>query len=147
MEVLTKCEVLVSIAEAKELLNEIQNESSDKESQRPWIAQEMTKQVLQYIENVSICNVTTEEVANLYQQLQAFEPLPDQDGLKHTELFNIANLRPTSIVEMFAIIDHAEVRFGDEKLEQMLDLIQSTLSAPPEREEGEAAEDEEDVES
>mmetsp|Transcript_25163 Transcript_25163/g.51183 ORF Transcript_25163/g.51183 Transcript_25163/m.51183 type:complete len:155 (+) Transcript_25163:164-628(+) len=154
MEILVKGKILVTNTEAKELLNEVKSESSTKETRRPLIAQEMTKQVLAYLEGTSVCNVTGQEVAATLKRLAAFPPLAGQEGLRQTEMFNIVNVRPSTLVEMFAIIDHAEVRFGDDKLEELLDLIQAELSPPPESEEApegdaEAAgeQQDEDVES
>ena len=66
-----------------------------------------------------------------------------QEPLREAEICNIANLRPTTLVALYAMIDKSFDRFGDPKLHEMLDIIGQVLSAPPDAEGGEGGEEEE----
>lgn len=68
-----------------------------------------------------------------------------QPRLRESEIYNIVNLRPTSVVALYALIASCDIRFGDEKLEEMLSVINSILTAPPDAE-GEGAQAEENGE-
>ena len=61
-----------------------------------------------------------------------------QEPLREAEICNIANIRPTSLVALYAMIDKSLDRFGEPKLNEMLDIIARILTAPPDPE-GEGA--------
>uniref|UniRef100_A0A7S4KQM2 DNA-directed RNA polymerase III subunit RPC9 n=1 Tax=Guillardia theta TaxID=55529 RepID=A0A7S4KQM2_GUITH len=132
MEILDDCDAVLCNAEVLELVKSIQLEASKSGFQRPEVAVLTTNQVIQYLESSNSCNVTPNEVQQLYGELAKFPPLDGQEPLKKKELLNIANFRPTTLVSLYSIIDHAEARFGDDRLEQMIALVEKILSAPPE---------------
>jgi hypothetical protein len=58
----------------------------------------METRVKGYFESLPSKLIRTENVESLFQRLRAFPPSEGQAGFKQTELMNIANLRPTSLV-------------------------------------------------
>lgn len=141
MEVVEQLDYLVSNAEVMKLLTDIDAEAKSAGFQRPPIARETSKQVLRHLESVPSCNTTSEEVAKLIASLSEFAPLEGQEPLRESEMYNIANLRPTSVVALFAMIDKSLDRFGEERLDEMLTVITSILTAAPEEDEVGAAEE------
>ena len=67
-------------------------------------------QVMEYLQTVPSCKTTSTEVARLMDKLNRFAPLDGQEPLRESEICNIANLRPTSVVALFAMIDKVRVR-------------------------------------
>ena len=67
-------------------------------------------QVMEYLQTVPSCKTTSTEVARLMDKLNRFAPLDGQEPLRESEICNIANLRPTSVVALFAMIDKVRMR-------------------------------------
>eukprot|EP00960_Hanusia_phi_P075563 768441-Hanusia_phi.AAC.4 len=171
MEIIDDCEAVLSNAEVLEVLRSIKQEATKSGFKRPEVHrhEELCAHILPsslqvavlstdaYLESSNCCNVTPSEVQQLYAELAKFPPLEGQMPLKKKELLNIANFRPTTLVSLrFAVFSagradmfrgQAEARFGDDRLEEMIALVEKTLSAPPEveSEEMEQAEEDEEV--
>eukprot|EP00277_Geminigera_cryophila_P011980 CAMPEP_0179452204 /NCGR_PEP_ID=MMETSP0799-20121207/36104_1 /TAXON_ID=46947 /ORGANISM="Geminigera cryophila, Strain CCMP2564" /LENGTH=144 /DNA_ID=CAMNT_0021247921 /DNA_START=166 /DNA_END=597 /DNA_ORIENTATION=- len=136
MEVVEQLDYLVTNAEVMELLRDVEKEAKSTGFKRPWTARETSQHVMAYLETVPSCNTSPPEVDKLMQSLSNFSPLHAQEPLRETEILNIANLRPTSVVALFAMIDKSLDRFGEDKLDEMLTIVNEILTAPPDLEEG-----------
>ena len=44
-------------------------------------------------------------------------------GLSRTELVQIMNLAPTSLVEVHLVVDNADERLGEERMAQLLEVV------------------------
>ena len=65
----------------------------------------METRVKEYFESLPSKLIRTGHIESLFQRLRAFSPAEGQAGFKQTELMNIANLRPTSLVGSHHIPD------------------------------------------
>ena len=77
------------------------NEFSTRKTQ----ALEMDKRIGEYLSNLPSKLITTANVEALIQKLRAFPIVDGQPGFKPTELLNIANLRPTSLVVQIQVLN------------------------------------------
>jgi hypothetical protein len=62
----------------------------------------METRVKEYFESLPSKLIRTAHIESVFQRLRAFPPVEGQAGFKPTELMNIANLRPTSLVSRLA---------------------------------------------
>ena len=58
----------------------------------------MEDRIQEYLSGLPSKLVKTEHIEALFKKLRGFTPADGQPGFKPTELLNIANLRPTSLV-------------------------------------------------
>ena len=58
----------------------------------------MEDRIQEYLTGLPSKLVKTEHIEILFRKLRGFTPSDGQPGFKPTELLNIANLRPTSLV-------------------------------------------------
>mmetsp|Transcript_12384 Transcript_12384/g.24544 ORF Transcript_12384/g.24544 Transcript_12384/m.24544 type:complete len:130 (-) Transcript_12384:149-538(-) len=128
MEVLDSFESLLTNAEVAEVLKD--NKKRGHEDSRPLVMVELEKRVTKYLAEGPGKGATREQVEELSQRLSEVKPLEGETGLKVTETLNIANLRPTQLVEMYTVLASAEARFGDEKLGEMLEIVEQCLPLP-----------------
>ena len=63
-------------------------------------AVQVETRVKAYFDSLPSKLIRTEHIESLFQRLRAFLPAEGQAGFKQTELMNIANLRPTSLVHL-----------------------------------------------
>jgi hypothetical protein len=61
-------------------------------------ATEMEDRIHEYLSGLPSKLVETGHIETLFKKLRGFTPTEGQPGFKPTELLNIANLRPTSLV-------------------------------------------------
>uniref|UniRef100_A0A7S1E1C1 DNA-directed RNA polymerase III subunit RPC9 n=1 Tax=Hemiselmis andersenii TaxID=464988 RepID=A0A7S1E1C1_HEMAN len=128
MEVLDSFESLLTNAELAEVLRE--NKKQGNENNRPAVVVEMEKRVSKYLAESPGRGATREHVEALIERLGQVSPVEGQPALKAVELHNLANLRPTQLVEVYAVLANAEARFGDDKLSHMIDVIGECLPLP-----------------
>ncbi|KAK4587426.1 hypothetical protein RGQ29_024220 [Quercus rubra] len=82
------------------------------------------------------CNQTREHINEFVDKCKIY-------GLAKAEVLNIINIRPTSIIDIYTIIEEGETRFGDETRfgevsKELAELVEKTLPPPPTDPESEA---------
>ncbi|XP_065178152.1 DNA-directed RNA polymerase III subunit RPC9-like [Sycon ciliatum] len=76
-----------------------------------------------YLEKTPCGKQSEEAVTKFLQALREFK-------LTKLEKLQLLNHRPTSQVELHFLIAESEERFGDEELQKILEIVESTLDAP-----------------
>jgi len=87
------------------------------------------KQVLSYLSHSPTVNQTQEAIQAFLQRLHEF--VGDTRNLSVVEVSQIIDLRPTTAVEMYRIIDDCEVRFNETQLEELISIVQECLPPRP----------------
>ncbi|KAJ1821693.1 hypothetical protein LPJ56_001086 [Coemansia sp. RSA 2599] len=92
-------------------------------------------EALQYLNNTPCTTQTAEQIAELKNVLAEYE-------LTKAEILQIINLRPKTPVELHFIIEECDERFGMEDLEQLAEIVVSSLPRDDDNaEEGEEGEE------
>uniref|UniRef100_A0ACD5V4F6 Uncharacterized protein n=1 Tax=Avena sativa TaxID=4498 RepID=A0ACD5V4F6_AVESA len=104
--------------------------------------------VYEYLLNTPACNQTRESVARFAEECERFK-------LTHAEKQNIINWRPSSAPDVFAMIEECDKRFSkdergvpcnaEERIEELLGLVNEVLPPPPTKPEDEVDVDMNDV--
>ncbi|KAK7818219.1 uncharacterized protein LOC112012384 isoform X1 [Quercus suber] len=92
--------------------------------------------VYDYLVQTAACNQTREHINDFVDKCKIY-------GLAKAEVLNIINIRPTSIIDIYTIIEEGETRFGDETRfgevsKELAELVEKTLPPPPTDPESEA---------
>ncbi|KAL5849849.1 hypothetical protein ACOSQ3_007906 [Xanthoceras sorbifolium] len=108
-----------------EVLNFLQSRGASKDPTRVFskIAPSEFKVYDYLVENISH-NQTREMVNECVEKLKKFK-------LAKAEVLNIINVIPSSLVGMDSIVEDSESRFGDEQLEELVNLVTEVLPLPP----------------
>ncbi|KMZ57652.1 hypothetical protein ZOSMA_83G00270 [Zostera marina] len=108
-----------------EVLAYLKDRSATKERAKHIVASE--EKVLDYLNQTAACNQSMQVIGDFLAKIAKFK-------LTKSEQLNIINTRPTSLPEIFPIIDKYSERFKDyEPLEEMLEIVVSVLPLPPEK--------------
>jgi len=140
MEVLKECEALLSNYEVLALLTEQDKETGkghnpkskekdkdkdkDKEKYIPQNLRTIEFELKKYLNNTPVAHHSKEQVEQLLDQLKNYK-------LTKAEKLCIVNLRPSSQVELHVIIEDCQERFGLEDLQNIINIVTTTLPVPP----------------
>nr|WDA42947.1 DNA-directed RNA polymerase III subunit [Fagopyrum tataricum] len=94
--------------------------------------------VYDYLVETAACDQTEEIIDEFLKKSEPF-------NLAKAEILNIINVRPSTPAQIYPIIEKADERLGEEKLDELADMISQVLPAAPgdvEIEEEEGAEEE-----
>ncbi|KAL0074685.1 HRDC-like protein [Phycomyces blakesleeanus] len=144
MKITNACAALLSNYEVMALLDERQNiqielQRNDASIEYPENLRTIQFEVTEYLKT-SPCS--TQTPAQLKDFLDALKPFK----LTRAERLQILNLRPKSAVEIYLIIEECEERFSEDDLENMLNIIITTLPRDDDEVEEEEAEEGEEGE-
>ncbi|KAH7522261.1 hypothetical protein FEM48_Zijuj07G0119700 [Ziziphus jujuba var. spinosa] len=79
--------------------------------------------VYDYLAGTAACNQTRENVEEFFEKCKKYD-------LAKAEVLNILHLRPTTPVEIDLIVEHCEMRLGDD-VEELIEMVAEVLPAPP----------------
>ncbi|XP_015888122.3 uncharacterized protein LOC107423117 [Ziziphus jujuba] len=85
--------------------------------------------VYDYLAGTAACNQTRENVEEFFEKCKKYD-------LAKAEVLNILHLRPTTPVEIDLIVEHCEMRLGDD-VEELIEMVAEVLPAPPSKPENE----------
>ncbi|XVF28775.1 hypothetical protein REPUB_Repub15cG0060100 [Reevesia pubescens] len=80
--------------------------------------------VYDYLIESAACNQTKEHINEFLERCKNYK-------LAKAEVLNIINLRPSALVEIDPIIEQSEKRFGEQQLEELVNLVVQVLPEPP----------------
>uniref|UniRef100_A0A061RUZ3 DNA-directed RNA polymerase III subunit RPC9 n=1 Tax=Tetraselmis sp. GSL018 TaxID=582737 RepID=A0A061RUZ3_9CHLO len=110
---------LVSNSEVLQVLEERgSNSLGDQASGLP-----SERKVHEYLRTHSAGNIPRDALMKFLEAVQEFK-------LSKTEILQIINLKPSTMVEMYLIIQDCDERLNEEALEKLLDRTQQLLKAP-----------------
>ncbi|ORX46383.1 hypothetical protein BCR36DRAFT_331738 [Piromyces finnis] len=92
-------------------------------------------EVNKYLSNMPSSTQTPEQIGNIIEALKPY-------ALTMTEVFQIINLRPKSLIDLTLIIEECESRFTEENLESLLIVVKEQLPRDDDDEEEEEEEEE-----
>ncbi len=122
MEVVDARAAILSNLEVYSLLQDIQSGSNGQKKPsrtQPHLAT-ITYSTLKYLENTPCKDQSAEIVQKFMKAVESF-------NLTKAEKLQLLNQRPTSAVEIQLIIEESEERLTEDQIEQLLDLVASTL--------------------
>ncbi|KAL5057454.1 hypothetical protein RYX36_029058 [Vicia faba] len=90
--------------------------------------------VYDYLVNTAAGSQTRESVKEYLTSIKRHE-------LSEAEVLNVLNIRPAAEVELFHIIEDCTIRFPDEQIAEIVELVEKTLPAPPNKEISEGEEE------
>ncbi|KAL5542020.1 hypothetical protein UlMin_009730 [Ulmus minor] len=79
--------------------------------------------VYDYLVETSASNLTRENIDEFLEKSKKYD-------LAKAELLNIINIRPSSAVEIFSIIEQCDARLGD-SVEELVEMVAEVLPPPP----------------
>lgn len=79
--------------------------------------------VYDYLVETAACNQTEENVGEFLEKCEKYD-------LAKAEVLNIINIRPSTAVEIYSIIEHCDMRLG-EAVEELVEMATEVLPAPP----------------
>ncbi|KAB1218118.1 DNA-directed RNA polymerase III subunit rpc9 [Morella rubra] len=79
--------------------------------------------VYDYLAQTPACKQTRENISEFLERCKKYD-------LAKAEMLNIINVRPSSAVEIYPIIEECENRFGD-AIEELVELVENVLPPPP----------------
>ncbi|KAG2728177.1 hypothetical protein I3843_01G188500 [Carya illinoinensis] len=79
--------------------------------------------VYDYLVQSAACKQTRENINEFLERCKKYD-------LAKAELLNIINIRPSSAVEIYTIVEECEKRFGD-AVEELVELVEKVLPPPP----------------
>lgn len=94
----------------------------------------ITKDLLLYLHKIPAKNQSATAIASLLEELNDQSRFP---GLEVIEKFQIVNLVPKNIVNLYAIVEECDLRFNEQQCEEILSLVAKYF--PEEFKEAEAA--------
>ncbi|XP_037092786.1 DNA-directed RNA polymerase III subunit RPC9-like [Pollicipes pollicipes] len=129
MEVLDANSAILCNYEVYELLQDIKKGSSNKKkkNQLKNLAT-ITYQTMKFLDGTPCKNQSESCIKEFMQAIAKFK-------LTKSEKLQLLNTRPTSAVEIQLIIDESEERLKDEEVEQILEVVRTTLPGPSEPDE------------
>lgn len=80
--------------------------------------------VFQYLVDTAVDKQTKESVSDLLGKVKKYD-------LAKAEVLNIINLRPTSAVGIYTIVEKCDARLGEEGAQDLADIV-AEVSPPPE---------------
>ncbi|XVF20558.1 hypothetical protein REPUB_Repub12eG0010900 [Reevesia pubescens] len=80
--------------------------------------------VYDHLVKSATCNQTKEHINEFLERCKIYK-------LAKAEVLNIINLRPSALVEIDPIIEQSEKRFGEQQLEEVVNLVVEVLPEPP----------------
>ncbi|KAI8986968.1 HRDC-like protein [Pilobolus umbonatus] len=131
---ITNYEVLALLEEAQKSQKEL--ELADDSLKYPENLRTVQFELTEYLRNSPCGTQTIEQVRSFMASISQFE-------LTQGEKLQILNLRPKSVVEIYLAIEECEERFSEEQLDNMLNVILTTLPRDDDVEEDEEMEEEE----
>ena len=117
MEVVKVNGGLLSNYEVLQALSDIKTNKSGLEQNASTVVYE----TIQYLNQTQAAQQTPEFIANFLSKLDKF-------GLTKAEKLQLINLRPTTPVEIQLIVEESEERLTEEQVEELLQIVESTLS-------------------
>ncbi|KAK6164303.1 hypothetical protein DH2020_001167 [Rehmannia glutinosa] len=82
--------------------------------------------VFDYLEQTAACNQTKEIVHKFVDECKKYD-------LAKAEILNVVNMRPSSAVEVYTIIEECDSRM-EEKIDEFVETIAQILPPPPSQE-------------
>ncbi|KAI8329247.1 RNA polymerase II [Chlamydoabsidia padenii] len=86
-------------------------------------------ELVEYMKGTPTSTQTQDQVKNFLQQM-------DRYSLTLGEKVQVLNLRPKSAVEIYLLIEECEERFSEEDLDNILEIVSTTLPRPDDYEGG-----------
>ncbi|KAF3684354.1 putative phosphoglucan phosphatase DSP4, chloroplastic-like isoform X1 [Capsicum annuum] len=82
--------------------------------------------VYDYLEQTAACNQTRQVIGEFLEKCKSV-------NLAKAEILNIINIRPSSLVELYPIIEEYDTRFGEaaETMEEFVETVVKLLPPPP----------------
>ncbi|XP_071479407.1 DNA-directed RNA polymerase III subunit RPC9-like [Diadema antillarum] len=133
MEIINESAAMLSNYEVFSLLSDLQAESARKGkksiSKKQQNLATISYETIKYLEKTP-CHLQSAEVLEAF--LKAVAPYK----LTKAEKLQLLNHRPTTTVEIMAMIEECEERLTEEQMEELIQVIISTLPGDQEMEEG-----------
>ncbi|XP_058736750.1 uncharacterized protein LOC131609111 [Vicia villosa] len=125
-----------------EVLDFIRSKGASKDPTRVIAKVAMSEyKVYDYLVNTAAGSQTRESVKEYLTSIKQHE-------LSEAEVLNVLNIRPAAEVELFHIIEDCTIRFPDEQIAEIVELVEKTLPAPSNKEKSkEISEGEEETET
>ncbi|XP_058775175.1 uncharacterized protein LOC131649429 [Vicia villosa] len=125
-----------------EVLDFIRGKGASKDPTRVIAKVAMSEyKVYDYLVNTAAGSQTRESVKEYLTSIKQHE-------LSEAEVLNVLNIRPAAEVELFHIIEDCAIRFPDEQIAEIVELVEKTLPAPSNKETSkEISEGEEETET
>ncbi|XP_058739461.1 uncharacterized protein LOC131611457 [Vicia villosa] len=124
-----------------EVLDFIRGKGASKDPTRVIAKVAMTEyKVYGYLVNTAAGSQTRESVNEYLTSIKRHE-------LSEAEVLNVLNIRPAAEVELFHIIKDCTVRFPDEEIAEIVELVGKTLPAQPNKKTSKESEGEEETET
>ncbi|POO02092.1 RNA polymerase II, Rpb [Trema orientale] len=108
-----------------EVLNFLKSKGASKDPTRVLadVAPSEYKVVYDYLVETAACNQTPENINEFLEKSKKYD-------LAKAEVLNIINIRPTTPVEIYSMIEQCDDRFGD-TVEELVEIVAEVLPPPP----------------
>ncbi|KAF5466079.1 hypothetical protein F2P56_016036 [Juglans regia] len=106
-----------------EVLNFLRSKGAAKDSTRVLAKVAPSEyKVYDYLVQSAACKQTRENINEFLERCKKYD-------LAKAEVLNIINIRPSSAVEIYSIVEECEKRFGD-AVEELVELVENVLPPP-----------------
>ncbi|KAK4365945.1 hypothetical protein RND71_013825 [Anisodus tanguticus] len=116
-----------------EVLDFLRSRGAGRDPTRVLVSVEPSEfKVYDYLEQTAACNQTRQSIDEFLRKCKSIK-------LAKAEILNIINVRPSSLVELYPIIEEYDTRFGEaaETMEEFVESVVQLLPAPPNQMESE----------
>eukprot|EP00898_Chlorokybus_atmophyticus_P002966 jgi/Chlat1/3670/Chrsp24S03857 len=93
---------------------------------KPSAARKAEAKIIEYLQQTPAGTQSRSDVASVLSAVEATY------GLTKAEKLQVANLRPSTAVEVHLVVEDCEERLKPEQVDALIDTIDSILPAPPE---------------